>query len=69
MEKSIEIYFSPNHKATYSELGDIFTLYQWNAQSKNWDFLDDKPVCEFAEDWIKDLVLNGKVAVEEVNNG
>jgi len=66
MNKEVEIYFSPEHKVTYSEIGDMFTIYKWNAEAQNWDFLDDKPVCHFAEDWIKDLILNGKAEVRGV---
>lgn len=69
MLEPVNIYTSATHKVNYYEFGDMFTLYQWNKTTKTWDFLDDLPVFNFAENWIKDLILNGKVAIEEANHG
>ncbi|MEN6414405.1 MAG: hypothetical protein ABFC84_16835 [Veillonellales bacterium] len=66
MNKPIEIYFSANYKILYSDLDDFLALYQWNGTTKTWDYIDHMLICDFAENWIKDLVLNGKVALEEV---
>ena len=67
MDKPIEIYYSPNYKITYSDLDGFFSLWKWNEQNQVWGFVDNQSARTFGDNWINDLILNGKVAVGEVS--
>jgi len=70
MNEVLTLYYSPEYKITFDPVfGNSFRLWKFNSQSKDWEFIEDMYLRTFGDNWIKDLVLNGKVALEENKNG